>query len=362
MKNYEVCAICPGKVHLIGEHSVVHGEPAIIATINRYAQVYARNTDQITIDAVNLGRKESYAVEEIRNFTTSMNKLWKKCYDKEEKDKFKEMRDFLKKDEINPIKAMVGKSLEQLHIKSGVDIRIDSEIPIGAGLGSSAALSVAIPKAISEVYSQNLSRYDINITAKEIEKFNHGTPSGGDNSTCCHGGIVWFQKPSTIKLLKEEIPYVLENFVLVKTGKIKQPTEETVERSTGRMVDIVGNLPPEYRDPRIKLLGKSTYEMRSALERKDFNVMKNLMNLAHKTLAELHISTDEMDTIHSRVKKIGGSAKLSGAGGPGSVMLCYYENKGKLVDLLKDLDYEPQEVELGVDGLRVKYFCDKSSG
>jgi len=360
MKEYTLFAKCPGKVHVIGEHSVVYNEHAIIAAINKYARAYAaKNADQITIDAENLKRKESYTVEEIRNFTNQMNQLWKKCNDKRE---FKEMSDFLKTNEMNPLKAMVGKGLEQLHIESGVDLRINSEISIGAGLGSSAALSVVIPAAISEVYNQHLSRYEINKIAKEIENFNHGTPSGGDNSTCCYGGIVWFQKPSTIESLKEEIPYVLENFVLIKTGKVKEPiekpkeisTKKPVERLTGRMIDIVRNLPPEYRDPRIKLLGESAYKMREALGRKDFKTMKELMNLAHKTLAELHVSTDEIDAIHNSVKEVGGAAKLSGAGGPGSVMLCYHEDKERLKDLIKNLGYEPDEVELGVDGLKVE--------
>ena len=349
MKEYIVCAKCPGKVHVIGEHSVVYSEPAIIAAINKYARVYVKKADQVMISAENLGIEKSYTVEEIKDFTGQMSQLWKDCNKKQEKDRFKEMRNFLKEDKMYPVKAMVGKSLEQLHIEGGVDLRINSEIPIGAGLGSSAALSVTTPAAISEVYGQHLSRYDINIIAKEIENFNHGTPSGGDNSTCCHGGIVWFQKPSTIEVLREEIPYVLENFILVKTGKA-----ESGERSTGRMVDIIGNLEPSYRDPRIKLLGESTYKMREALKRKDFKAMKELMNLAHKTLAELHVSTDEMDVIHSRFKEIGGAAKLSGAGGPGSVMLCYHEDKERLKDLIKNLGYEPDEVELGVDGLKVE--------
>jgi len=341
---------CPGKVHFIGEHSVVYNEPAIIAAISMYAHVFAKKSDQVIVNLKNLGIVKAYPTEDVRSFTNFANELWKNY--KEKKD-FKEMEEFFKKDNMSLPEVWIGKSLEQLNIDSGVDIIVNSEIPMGAGLGSSAALSVAIPVAISEAYGQQLSRNKINEIAYELEKFNHGTPSGGDNSTCCYGGLIWFKRnpdPSikpTIEQIRDEIPHKLENFVLIQT-------RSEGNRSTRRMVSKVKDLEPEYREPRIKALGNATYEMREALKKGDFESIKELMNLAHKNLAELGVSTDEMDFVHKKVKESGGAIKLTGAGGPKSCMIGYHQQKNKLTNLLKNLGYESWKVELGVDGVKIE--------
>ena len=347
MKDY-VHVKCPGKTHDIGEHSVVYGEPAIIAAISMYSNVFAKNNNQVRLDLKNLGIERSCSVEDAKSFASSLDDSWKKC--KEKKD-FKEIEDMIKKDDIGLPKAWIGESLEQLDVNKGIDLIIDSKIPMGAGLGSSASVSVAIPAAIAGAYGWKLSRDKINKIAYELEKFNHGTPSGGDNSTCCYGGLIWFKKnpdsEPTIEQIRDEIPNKLENFVLIQT-------RGDGNRSTREMVSRVRNLSPEYREPRIKTLASATYEMRRVLKEGDFEAMKELMNLAHKNLAELGVSTDEMEFVHKKVKEIGGAIKITGAGGPRSCMIGYHQQKDRLTNLLIELGYQPWEVELGVDGVRTE--------
>jgi mevalonate kinase len=346
MKEYSAIAKVPGKCHLIDEYGVVWGEPAIIAAINMYARISANRSDRVTIHAKDLGIEKSFTVEDVRSFVDNVNGLWQKCSQKEEKDKFKELRYHLSKEEIYPLKAFVGKSLEKLNIDDGINININSEIPRGAGLGSSAALSVGIPAVISKAYDQSLSDDEINKIAYEIEKINHGTPSGGDNATCCYGGLIWFQKPSTIEKLK--VSYPLKNFVIVQTKKGEK------ERSTQTMIDGVRNLESECRDPRIKAMGNATYRMRKSLKSGNFKDVEELMNSAQSILAELKVSTPEIDVISESVKRIGGAAKITGAGGEGGCVVCHHENKRILIDLLQDLGYKkPWNVELGVRGLQL---------
>jgi mevalonate kinase len=207
-------------------------------------------------------------------------------------------------------------------------------------------MSVAIVKAVSELYNKNLTPEQINEIAFSIEKFNHGTPSGGDNSACCYGGLIWFQKSNPkniIQSLKEEIPYKLENFVLVNAGK--------PQKTTGELVQHIRNLPDDYRNPRIKALGAATLAMRDALKQKDFGKMKALINFAQRYLSELGVSTPEINNIAKSVLSIGGAAKLCGAGGGGTV-LCYHEDKDKLIETIANLGHKPMEVELGVEGAR----------
>jgi len=334
----------PGKVHLIGEHAVVYGEPAIIAAIGKRCYVEAEEASDVRIESRELDTERIYPLAEAIDFTNNVQKLWNAGFAAKN---FSQLFEFMRKDSMYPAKAAVGKALISMDINSGVTIRISSDIPIGSGLGSSSSMTVAIVKGVAELYQKNLTAEQINEIAFGIEQFSHGTPSGGDNSACCYGGLIWFQKgnPNTIKPLKEEIPYELENFVLVNVGNPK--------KTTGELVQHVRSLPDVFRTPRIKALGASALAMRDALRQRDFSKMKALINFAQRHLAELDLSTPEIDNIAKAVLNIGGAAKLCGAGGGGTV-LCYHEDNGKLMETIKSLGYAPLEVELGVEGVRLE--------
>ncbi|MBI2076035.1 MAG: mevalonate kinase [Candidatus Aenigmarchaeota archaeon] len=333
----------PGKVHLIGEHAAVYGEPAIIAAIGKRCHVQADKADDVRIESRELNTERIYPLSETIAFTKNVQKLWDTGF---EAKNFSQLFGFMKRDGMYPAKAAIGKALISLGIDNGVTLKISSDVPIGSGLGSSSSMSVAIVKAIAELYKKNLTLEQINEIAFSIEQFNHGTPSGGDNSACCYGGLIWFQKSNPkniIQSLKAEIPYKLENFVLVNVGK--------PEKTTGELVQHVRNLPEDFRNPRIKAIGAATMAMRDALEQKDFGKMKALINFAQRYLAELGVSTKEIDDVSKAVLSIGGAAKLCGAGGGGTV-LCYHENKNKVIQAIQELGYTPMEVELGTEGVR----------
>lgn len=333
----------PGKVHLIGEHSVVYGEPAIISAIGKRCFIEAEKSEKIRIKDLKMDVEEDLEVRDLKKFFGEIKSVMKSC---EGTGNFLEVFKILKKEKLNAVKMMVALSLESLNINSGISIVLKSEIPTGAGLGSSASLSVAIPKAIAEAYVIDKTKEEINDIAYYIEKFNHGKPAGADNSTCCFGGLIWFQKdkPNIIKSLKDEIPYKLENFVLVYT---KAP-----EKTTGELVQMVMDLDPSFRDPIIKNLGDAAHEMREVLKRKDFDRMKELINLTNENLTKLGLSIPETEKIAKAVKEIGGAAKMCGAC-YGGTMLCYHEDKERLKEVIKELGFEPWETELSVEGVKV---------
>ena len=273
-----------------------------------------------------------------------MSQQWKNCHDKGD---FTILNQSLRENPLNPLALTVGKSLEIMNISGGISLEINSEIPINAGLGSSSSMSVAVPKVISEAYEKNLNKKEINKIAYEMEKFNHGTPSGGDNSTCCYGGFVWFQKAdkNNVTTLNEEIPHKIENFVIVY---VKEP-----EKTTGELVQLVSSLNPGTRNPIIKRLGELTYKMRTALQNQDSKKLINIINQAQENLIDLGVSIDEIDQIYNEVKAIGGASKLSGAGG-GGAMICYHENLEKLVNKISDIGYTALKTDIGVEGVRIE--------
>jgi len=335
----------PGKVHLIGEHAVVYGEPAIIAAIGKRCYVEAEKSDKVKITSRELNKSDSFEIEDVLSFTQEVSELWDRCH---EKGNFSELFSKMKQDGLNYAKVAVGKTLKSIGVNGGADLNIKSDIPFGSGVGSGAALAVSVVKAISELYGKKLSGDEINKIAFEMEKIAHGTPSGGDNAACCYGGLIWFEtrtNENTMRSLKEDVPYKLENFVLVYIKKS--------ERSTGEMIQLVRNLEENYRNLRIKNLGELTSEMLDALKGKNFLKMKEIINETQKNLAELGTSTMEIDELAFVVREIGGAAKLCGAGG-GGIVLCYHENKSKLIETIRNMNYKPIEVQLGVDGVRVE--------
>ncbi|MEM7826635.1 MAG: mevalonate kinase [Candidatus Aenigmatarchaeota archaeon] len=335
----------PGKVHLIGEHAVVYGEPAIIAAIGLRTYIKVRPSKKITyIDKEWPDIKHVWSVDEVLKITNNALDLWNMCYQKKD---FSELFKFIKEKKYEAYRAStVGIVMNSLGIRSGFSIEINSKVPIGSGLGSSASRAVAITKAIADLFKKRLSLEQINNIAYEIEKIIHGTPSGGDNSACCYGKLIWFQKSQPKNIIKPlKIPYKLENFVLVYT---KPP-----EKTTGELVQLVRNLDENYRNERIKRIGRLAYEMKGALMKKNLKRMKEIINENQRLLAELGVSCREIDKLSEAVRNIGGAAKLCGAGG-GGVMLCYHEDKEKLIEIIRKLGFKLWETELGVKGVRVE--------
>jgi mevalonate kinase len=344
----EITVSAPGKVHFIGEHAVVYNEPAIISAIGLRLKIAMQKYGKVKyVDTRWDDDAPDWELEDVFETTQRVKELWK--LGSEKKD-FTPLFNMVKADRFSGYrKAAVGLVMERLGIRGGVSLRISSDIPTGAGgVGSSSALAVCLASGMAELYEKNLTRDEINGIAFEVEKIIHGTPSGGDNTTCCFGGLIWFQKGqpnNTMISLKDEITEMPKGFVLLNTKGIKA--------STGELVQRVRNLDAAYRDPRIKEIGKLTYEMKVALKNKDYERMKDIVNRDQQLLAELGVSTQEIDDIASVVRRIGGAAKLCGAGG-GGVMLCWSQNAEALKKTIQGIGYEPWQVELGVEGVRVE--------
>ncbi len=335
----------PGKCIIIGEHAVVYGKPAIIAAIGLRTNVSFEKSDSVTYRDKRWKHDDTWPLEEVYETTGKILSLWNSCADKKD---FSELFRSIKSNRYeNYKKTIIGIALKCLSINHGIIVDIDSEIPGGSGLGSSSSLSVSLVKGIAAAYDQLPSLEEINKIAYELEKIIHGTPSGGDNSACCFGGLVWFRKSqptNEIRSLKEEIPYKLENFILVNTGH--------PEKTTGELIQQIRDLEETFRQTHIDDLERLTLEMLQVLKDKNYTRMKEIINEAQKNLAELTVSTHTIDNLCKAVRELGGAAKLCGAGG-GGIVLCWHEDVNKLKNEIKLLGFEPLEVDLAVEGVRV---------
>ncbi|MBI3559700.1 hypothetical protein HY087_01050, partial [Candidatus Gottesmanbacteria bacterium] len=200
MTIMKVIVSVPGKVHLMGEHAVVHGKPALLAAINLRLRV--------TVETLSLSSPRTRGSSE--NFLIESD---------EPSDYIRHAIDVVKRE-------------YKLALLPPMKITVTSDIPSGYHLGSSAAIAVGTVSALTYFLKKVWNPSAINQIAYEIEKKMHGNPSGGDNTTVTIGGFIWFRKEleflKSIWQLPFKLPKNLDHFFLINTGRPKETTGEMV--------------------------------------------------------------------------------------------------------------------------------------
>jgi len=280
-------AYAPGKIILFGEHAVVYGRPAIAVPVTQVrAQVVVGHGEKgrgIVIVARDLGH----------TFTIARGKA---------------------KQMTNPLQIMVANALEYLGLGLERDLRItiESSIPIARGLGSGAAVSTAMTRALARYFSRELTAEEVSDLVYEVEKLHHGTPSGIDNTVIAHQRPVYFtreQKSETFQVAKPLL------FIIADTG---------VESPTKMVVGAVRQAWEESKDRYEALfssVGDVAKRARWAIEEGDVDEVGRLMDENHRLLQAMDVSSSQLDALVKAAKRHGAlGAKLSGAGRGGNMI------------------------------------------
>ncbi|MDO8503776.1 MAG: mevalonate kinase [bacterium] len=310
MSSLETITVsAPGKIHLLGEHAVVYGKPAILASVDLRVRV----TIEPGIDKRGSSSKLRKVIEPIVK-----NKL--------ELEKFPQYK-----------------------------LEIESDLPVGCGLGSSAAVSSAYIAALLSFLKIKWDKSLVNELAYEAEKVFNGNPSGGDNSTVVYGGRIWFRKEdSSLKLIQPlsfTIPQKLaKNFVIINTGTPKESTKE--------MVTLVQDL--YEKEPKIvnkflenqeKLVRKLLAVIKEANEKELLRIIRE----GERNLESIGVASKSSQEIIRKIEKAGGGAKICGGGGktgPTGALLCYHKNKKVVERVAKSYNLPYFSTALGVEGVR----------
>jgi len=345
----------PGKVHFLGEHTVVYGKPALMTAINRrcFVELLPQKDDTITITSTNLNTTIQTSEKKIIEMTRIAQQKWQQYSKSNDVSLLKSLTD-------NPLDysiIVLGETLQsyQQKLSSGFKIVIDSNIPIGAGLGSSAATAVSLVAALSLFLGYRIDRDKVNDIAYIAEQKKHGMPSGGDNSTVCFGGLIWFRKETPelkiIKPLSFKIPKeISNNFVIIDTGK---PIE-----STGEMVSAVR---ADYRNNPVEVDGifnhqeKLTRDLLSLLITGSSSDIMSTIKSGENNLEKLGVVSQPVKVLIRAIEKSGGVAKVCGGGGKTKgtgVVLGYHENKGEIIQIAKEFKFPIYDIEVGADGVR----------
>lgn len=294
-----VAASAPGKIILTGEHFVVHGSYAVAAAINKRARV--------TVSP--LGNQESEIVSEGKSSPV-----------------------FADDNRFSLVKSVLGRTFEEYgKPKHSFRIQIDSEIPQGSGLGSSAAISVATSAAITSFIGQNPSKKQIWELSMRGERSVHGNPSGIDTWASLSGGIFLFNKKNGPKQIQTK--GVLQ-FLVVFSGKTRRTSDLISTVSETR------NKYPSSFEHLSKVASLLSLELVEAVTKGDLPYLGSLMDLTQLSLSRVGVSTKELDNlIESLLRGEAYGAKITGAGGGGSIIALPKPNMAKSLLRKVSLNY-----------------------
>lgn len=191
-------------------------------------------------------------------------------------------------------------------------LRVDSAIPVAAGMGSSAALSVAILRAVAEHLDRALPPEQASELAYQVERYYHGTPSGIDNAVVAHGLPIYFQLGSDPRPLATGAPFTL---VLADSGR-PSPTRQMVEGVRNRWEADRGGYERHF-----DAIGELVERAGPAIESGEVDALGPLMDENQRVLERIGVSTTELEALIGAAREAGAQgAKLSGAGGGGLVL------------------------------------------
>jgi mevalonate kinase len=277
-------ASAPGKVILFGEHAVVYGQPAIAVPVQ-----------DVQAKAIIQARPGGDGISLIAPDISLHNKL----------------KDLPLDDAIG---LTIRLTLDELRVSEppGATLILTSTIPFAAGLGSGAAVSVAIIRAVSGFLGHPLPDEKVSELAFEVEKLHHGTPSGIDNTVVTFRKPVYFVKGKPIRLLEIKLPFML---VIGDTG-IKCPTVITVG-DVRKSYEANPGLYETYFDMCNRIAGKAVF----SISDKRNAALGPLMNDNHQVLQQMNVSSPELDKLVETARQAGAlGAKLSGGGRGGNMI------------------------------------------
>jgi len=296
-------ASAPGKIILFGEHAVVYGRPAIAAPVLQVRAKAIVNADPRGIPGMVRLKASDIGLD------TTLSDL----------------------PEGHPLAAVLWKAASAMklsHIPS-CSIQVSSIIPIAGGMGSSAAISVAILRAFSAWLGHPLSDEQVSQLAYEVEIIHHGTPSGIDNTVITYARPVYFIRGQPIETLQVKHSFTL---VIGDTG-VQSPT-----------ANVVGDVHQAWESDRTQVEGvfnrmaEVAASARRAIESDLIGELGPLMDTNHALLCQLGVSSVELDGLVEAARSAGAlGAKLSGAGRGGNMIaLAIPERAGEVARALQE--------------------------
>ncbi|MDI6768473.1 MAG: mevalonate kinase [Anaerolineales bacterium] len=275
----------PGKIILFGEHAVVYGFPALAVPITQVQAIVTVTERDGTPGEIFIEAPDISLFSNLESLPSD-----------------------------HPLAAVIQSVLSALGISSPppLTVHVTSTIPVASGLGSGAAVSIAILRALSAFFGQPLPDERVSALAYEVEKLHHGTPSGIDNTVITYAKPVYFIKNQPIEIFQVAKPFTL----LIGDTGIASPTRAVV----GDVRKLWEAEPVRFETIFDSVAGIAR-KARKAIESGETHLLGALMNENHALLQEMTVSSPELERLVEAARAAGADgAKLSGGGRGGNMI------------------------------------------
>lgn len=361
-----VAVSTPGKLILMGEHAVVYGRPALVAAIDlRLTARFAPQPGEVVhLDLPGLRHSEDLSWNGLRTYARAVRERWEGYAQRPAAQGFRELRG---DDPAHVVKVALGEAGEWLAAATGnrlggLRLRIDSELPIGSGFGSSAATATSVIAGCLAAHGHADPTIPADLVcierlALDVERRQHGLPSGVDGATVLYGGVLWARRLPEGALERERITArspLLDRLRVYDTGTPADPTGAVVAAVRERR-----DRDPARFEELLDRMETATRRFRAALEQPEGDNPDRDLHLIREheaCLEALGVVPDEIRAVVRRVEGEGGAAKISGAGalrGPGGGSLLVYHPEPERISgwsFLRPFLFYP--VHLGAPGFR----------
>lgn len=270
-----------GKIILLGEHSVVHGRPALAAGLTRGARATARPAEGRTSSA-SFAFGDTHVDVEARA------------------------------DDPRPLGRALAALLATYDAPPTVHVDVQLELPAGAGLGASAAMGVAVSAALDGLTGTARTPEERATQTLAWERVFHGNPSGVDNTMAAVGGVAQFTRGAALERVRLRQPLWL---VVGHSGEASETKEmvalvaQQLERDPKRIGELFDAIAALVRNARL------------ALAAGDGRALGQLMDMNHGLLSALMLSTPRLEELCVAAREAGAAgAKVTGAGGGGCMV------------------------------------------
>ncbi len=303
-----VAVSAPGKLILMGEHGAVYGQPALTAALG--LRVRAELGDGVgqgvELDLPDLGIHTHGSWREIAEHTARARARWLA---------YREGALFERDDDPA---ALVRVALGEAAVERAPEalpplrLRVRSELPVGAGFGSSAAVAVSVIAGFLAWRGGEADPERVGRLALEVERRQHGRPSGVDHGTVLRGGLQWADRDAAGELRLRPVaarPELLQAFRIYDSGPPAESTGAVVAAVADRRRDD-----PAGFDTVLARMRTAAMSFRAALESGDRAAVAAPVRDFERCLEEVGVVPEPVRRMVRRLERAGGAAKISGAG------------------------------------------------
>lgn len=277
-----------GKAILLGEHAVVYGVPALVAGLAQGVEASARRSSE-TSSSIQINQGPPLSSEGEADLSRAFRALLGAC-----------------------------------SIDFPVHIEATSALPVGAGVGSSAAIGVAAARALAELAGLPTSPELEQERALAWERIFHGNPSGIDTAAAACGGCMLYTRGAGTEPVLLRAPLTLALGYCGYGSSTRSMVESVARQQTRR---------PEVFAKQLDAIRSLVGNARLALEAGDLVGLGKLMDLNQMILAGWMLSTTELETLCTLAREAGAlGAKLTGAGGGGCVIALCHGDAGPVLE------------------------------